>query len=310
MNIVYGDGTIGVHGEHFHYIFSFPQGGPESFVIDGFEWLYRAPKPTFWRATTCNDRGNGFSFRSNMWMGADLFIALADVEVSVDGTVLEGFRFPENTSLIGTAMEHLLSIEIRYIYATATSPATNVEVGYRVDKSGRITVSVRYVGREGLPELPVFGLRFLMPTLARGFEYKGLGGETYPDRMAGGVRGIHQVEGVPVTPYLVPQECGMHMDSEYVRIDRADGDTIRSLVFKAASRKPDDRFAFSVLPYTALELENATHQEELPVPRRTVLCILGAVRGVGGIDSWGSDVEAAYHIPSDKDIAYSFQICP
>ena len=44
---------------------------------------------------------------------------------------------------------------------------------------------------------------------------------------------------------------------------------------------------------------NATHHEELPPARRTVLCIYGAVRGVGGIDSWGSDVEEAYHISAE-----------
>ena len=72
--------------------------------------------------------------------------------------------------------------------------------------------------------------------------------------------------------------------------------------------KYDNRFAFSCLPYTAPEIENATHHEELPPARRTVLCIYGAVRGVGGIDSWGSDVEAAYHINAAEDISYSFII--
>ena len=35
---------------------------------------------------------------------------------------------------------------------------------------------------------------------------------------------------------------------------------------------------------------------------------MGAVRGVGGIDSWGTDVERAYHIDAQKDIHYSFEI--
>lgn len=67
-------------------------------------------------------------------------------------------------------------------------------------------------------------------------------------------------------------------------------------------------FAFSCLPYTAQELENATHQEELPPARRTVLCVLGAVRGVGGIDSWGAEPEPAYRIDAARDICYSFWI--
>ena len=74
-------------------------------------------------------------------------------------------------------------------------------------------------------------------------------------------------------------------------------------------QKDNEAFAFSCLPYTASEIENATHHEELPPARRTVLCVYGAVRGVGGIDSWGSDVEADYRISAEKDITYSFVIC-
>lgn len=40
----------------------------------------------------------------------------------------------------------------------------------------------------------------------------------------------------------------------------------------------DHPFAFSCLPYTAQELENATQYEELTPVRRTVLCVYGAVR--------------------------------
>lgn len=73
--------------------------------------------------------------------------------------------------------------------------------------------------------------------------------------------------------------------------------------------KKDKEFAFSCLPYTASEIENALHHEELPPARRTVLCVYGAVRGVGGIDSWQSDVEDEYHISAEEDIRYSFTIC-
>ena len=78
------------------------------------------------------------------------------------------------------------------------------------------------------------------------------------------------------------------------------------LTFRAGCDINHSTFAFSCLPYTAEELENATHQEELPPERRTVLCIYGAVRGVGGIDSWGSDVEEQYRIPGNKDIEVEF----
>ena len=76
-----------------------------------------------------------------------------------------------------------------------------------------------------------------------------------------------------------------------------------------ALKKNDKNFAFSCLPYTASEIENALHHEELPPARRTVLCVYGAVRGVGGIDSWGTDVEEEYHISAEDDKDYSFSIC-
>lgn len=57
LKIVYGDCTLGVSGDNFSYIFSYVAGGMESLVKDGIEWLFRCPKPAFWRALTDNDRG-------------------------------------------------------------------------------------------------------------------------------------------------------------------------------------------------------------------------------------------------------------
>lgn len=302
MRCVLGDVVLGLHGNSFSYLFSYAQGGPESFVINGVEWLYRAPKPTFWRATTCNDRGNKFSFKSAMWMGADLFSVNSKIELAIDGKSIENFMAPYTNAFIGTELENPSLVMITYTYETATNPSTEVKVSYLVADSGTITVRVQYEGKQGLPDLPAFGLRFIFPSVVEGYTYQGLSGETYPDRKKGAVYGKYKVSGLPVTPYLVPQECGMHMDTELVSLTQKKENQERSITF-AMKTKP---FAFSVLPYTALELENATHQQELPPPRRTVLSIYGGVRGVGGIDSWGSDVEAPYHLPGDKDMDYSF----
>ena len=103
----------------------------------------------------------------------------------------------------------------------------------------------------------------------------------------------------------------MHMNSSQVTVTRqttlnnADKDEEPFSIRFVNDEVP---FAFSCLPYTSEELENATHQEELPPVRRTVLVIAGDVRGVGGIDSWGADVEPAYHIQGDEDHAFSFLI--
>ena len=255
LRIVIGDVTIGIQGQDFSYIFSVGCGGMESLYKDGKEWLYRTPRPAFWRAVTDNDRGCGFAFRSAVWSAADRFVRCSRVEARMDGEEIAIPLAPANNKYTGK--ETCDRFEMIYTYETPTVPATEVTVTYTVETDGRIHVQAEYRGQQGLPELPVFGMRFLMPTAAEGYIYEGLSGETYPDRMAGGIPGVYEVQG---------------------------------------------------LPYTAQELENAMHHEELPPARRTVVSILGAVRGVGGINSWGADVEDIYHISGEQDISYGFWI--
>lgn len=318
LHLVFGDVTLGVHGrrgdgkyqgKEFEYIFSYVTGGPESLVMNGMEWLYRTPRPTFWRALTDNDRGSRFHLKSGMWLSADMFVNCVDIEVAVDGVKIPFPCAPENNRYTGD--EKAGSLAITYTYETITRPAAKVTVSYLVNRDGEIEVKVHYHGNQELPQLPVFGMRFIMPTCADRFVYEGLSGETYPDRKAGGEPGIYEVEGLPVTPYLVPQDCGMHMDTKWVKIYRSstlDNRTRKAEPGAIKFSAKDGEFAFSCLPYTASELENATHIEELPPKRRTVMCVYGAVRGVGGINSWGADVEPKYHIDAGEDIVYSFLI--
>ena len=310
FRIVIGDVTIGIQGQDFAYIFSVGMGGMESLYKDGKEWLYRAPRPAFWRAATDNDRGNGFVFRSAVWSAADRFVRCVKVTARMDEQEISMPPAPENNKYNGD--ETCDRFEISYTYETPTVPVTEVTVSYLVESDGRIHVQVDYLGKQGLPELPVLGLRFLMPTAAEGYTYEGLSGETYPDRMAGGIPGVYEVQGLPVTPYMVPQDCGMHMQTKWLEIvrktslDNTDrGERSSRLKITAEEGK---HFAFSCLPYTAQELENAMHHEELPPARRTVLSVRGAVRGVGGIDSWGADVEAPYHISGEQNSSYGFWI--
>lgn len=309
LRIVFGDVTLGVHGADFSYIFSYASGGLESLVLKGREWLYRSPKPTFWRALTDNDRGNGFALRSGMWLSADMFQKSQVKAVWTDGEKIPLPIAPENNKYGGEQSARKLAIAFETV--TAAFLAAKVTVLYEVYADGRLKVSVHYFGQKGLPELPLFGMRFILPTKADGYRYRGLSGETYPDRMAGGIPGVYEINGLQVTPYLVPQDCQVHMDSEWLEIYRS------TTLIHADKRQEhfgirfafsDKRLAFSCLPYTAEELENATHIEELPPARRTVVSILGAVRGVGGINSWGADVEPAYRVSAENDMEFSFMI--
>lgn len=312
MKIVYGDGTLGLVGQDFQYLFSYERGALESLQLAGKEWLYRPIYPTYWRATTDNDRGNGFSYQSAQWLGADRFPQCVGIQLAVDGHRFKQLPLaPFNN--IDSDHEGAGQVAMTFTYQTATNPHTTVTVTYVVTADGQIQLTAEFHGRPGLPSLPVFGLRMIMPTPVVNFDYQGLSGETYPDRMAGGVVGNYHLQGMPLTPYLVPQEMGMHMQTHCLLMQRrttlnnADPDPVPFNLTIGAMGKP---FNFSLLPYTAAELENATHIEELPPARHGVLVITGAVRGVGGIDSWGSDVEPAYRLPADRNYQTRFVINP
>lgn len=274
--ITHGDGALGVRGERFEVLFGAE--GPTSLVAHGQEWVYRAPKPTFWRAPTENDVGCGFPNRSAIWSAVDSWLHCAKK------TVLR---------------ESVDEVAVRYVFAAAVMPGLRSEVTYTVCREGTMTVELRYFGGKGRPQLPVFGLRFPTPQPMDAVHWMGLSGETYPDRIKGGKFGVHS-EVPHVAPYLVPQECGCHMDTFCTMLEKNG----KQLIME----RTDKPFAFSALPYTPQQLEAALHREELPAPTRTVVSLFGAVRGVGGIDTWGNDVEPAYHISAEEDIDLTVRI--
>ena len=279
LRITHGDGALGVRCRDGEILFSYPEGGPVSLVAGGREWLWRAPRPAYWRAPTENDRGNGFAAGSSVWSAVDAWQTCEKIEL---------------------LRESEKEVSIRYVYAAPALPGLRTEVVYTVTGSGEMLVEARYHGRRGRPQLPLFGLRFATPVPVETVRWLGLSGETYPDRKKGGVFGWHQA--APRVPaYLTPQECGCHVDTRLVSLHMADG----AQITVEASDRP---FAFSAIPYTPQQLEQAAHREELPPPVRTVVTLCGAMRGVGGIDSWGADVEEACRVSGEADLSLSLRL--
>ncbi|MCI8401623.1 MAG: beta-galactosidase [Lachnospiraceae bacterium] len=274
LRVTHGDGALGVRGEDFEILFSYPEGGPVSLKARGQEWLWRAPRPAYWRAATENDRGNGFALQSSVWAAADSWQQCNEIRI------------------LGESRER---VRICYVYTATVIPDLRTEVTYTVSSDGSMTADIHYHGKSGRPELPLLGLRFATPEPAQTVGWLGLSGETYPDRKKGGVFGWHE-EAPHIPAYLVPQECGCHSD------------TMRALLKTGQARlcmeMCETPFFFSAIPYTPQQLEQAAHREELPRPVRTVVTLCGAMRGVGGIDSWGSDVEEAYRVSAEEDIRF------
>lgn len=281
LEVIHGDVNIGVRGEGFHMMFSKAEGGLASLCYDGEEYITRAPKPTFWRAATDNDRGAKFGFERAAWMTAGLYPKLIDFELE----------------------EREASVSVIFTYLLPVNPQTIAKAVYTVTADGKIETEILYKGSEGLPGLPVFGIDIRMKGRYHKYSYYGYGPEeNYIDRMEGARLGIYEGTAKDnLAPYLVPQECGNRVGTRWLKVTDGHG---KGLCF-SASGKP---FESSVLPYSAYELENAQHREELPGVHYTWVRILEGQMGVGGDDSWGAPVHEQYLLPADVNRKVVFTI--
>ncbi len=282
MKVVHGDVNIGVHGQGFEVLFSKADAGIVSLCFDGKEWIMRPPVPAYWRATTDNDRGNGFGAASSVWMAQDQFPVCPNKEICV--------------------LEEPDKVTVTYTFEISTDPPAKTEISYTVTPDGKIYVREHFYGKKGLPQLPLFGMRWKLYPENDHFTYYGLGPEeNYPDRDNGARLGIFDGTAAKnLSHYLKPQECGCRMGVRWLEISDKDG---KALKFTACG----EPFAMSVLPYTPIELENAMHEDELPLsPHYTIVSILARQRGVGGDDSWGAPVHPEYCISAEEDIEFEY----
>lgn len=281
MQVIYGDVNIGVKGEGFLAMFSKSEGGLASLQYDGTEYITRAPKTSYWRACTNNDRGAKQGFDRSMWLTAGLYQKVIDVKVE----------------------ELEEQVRITFEYELPTIPKAYSTISYVMSGDGVVHVHLLYKGTEGLPEIPAFGMDFKLKERYHNFEYYGYGPEeNYVDRMEGARLGIFEGTAEEnLSNYLIPQECGNRVGTRWLKVTDEYG---RGLQFTCE----EIPFESSVLPYSAYELENALHQEELPKIHYTWVRILAKQMGVGGDDSWGAPVHEQYRIPSDKNLEIAFHV--
>ncbi len=282
-HIAYGYTIIGVHGENFSMLFDKKEGGICSLKYNDYEYITRTPKVSFWRATTDNDRGAGEETNLAQWYIAGKFAKL-----------LHSYH-KENED----------SMDITFVYKSASVPAFEYTVTYTAYFDGRLGVNVSYPGVTGMPDMPVFALDFKLKKQLDKFSFYGLGpDENYIDRNHGARLGLyHSTASENFSAYLNPQECGNRTGVRNVSVYNANG---KGLTFT----RTDAPFEMSVLPYSAYELENALHIEELPNVCYTWVRIAAKQMGVGGDDSWGAPVHEEYRIKAEMPMKLEFVISP
>ncbi|MEK5397064.1 glycoside hydrolase family 2 TIM barrel-domain containing protein [Paenibacillus sp. FSL K6-2859] len=282
FRVVEGDVNIGVHGRDFSVMFSKQAGTLISVKYSGREMISSPPAPLFWRAMTDNDKGAGMHFDSSAWYAASLSRRTLSFEL----------------------MEEEDQATVTYVYKLSVSEGVRVSVTYTVFTDGSIKVKSSYYGEPGLPKFPLFALTFKVPADYYQLNWYANGPEeNYIDRSFGARLCRFQNHAVDnVSSYLVPQESGNRTGVREVSITN---DLGQGIIISSPVSTPVEA---NISPYSAMELESATHQYELPNIHHTVVTIAGRQMGVGGDDSWGAPVLDEYLIDPSKDLDFEFTI--
>lgn len=276
-----GLGGAGGILDNYSIIFSKGEGGPSSVKKDGREYITRAPKPTYFRAYTDNDKGFRLGDKANIWHMLSLYQKGELVKCENKGKYILAvyeYKMPGLNDIIST-------------------------VTYKAYSDSRTEVTIKYHGHEALSLLPLFGWEMKLEKAFDNVEYLGKGPvENYRDRDNGVYTGVFTTKvSDNLTPYLIPQECGNRTGVRYAKVTDDEG---HGLLIAAKS----GTFEFGFLPYSAYEMENAMHVDELPNRNYSWIRVMAGQMGVGGDDSWGAPVHEEFRLNASRDMELSFEI--
>ncbi|KAF9591655.1 hypothetical protein IFM89_005236 [Coptis chinensis] len=253
-------------------------GAIESWKVEGVPIMSKGISPCFWRAPTDNDNGGGANSYSCKWKAAlldKLFFStqscsiqkMSDQIVQI-GVVYNGVPKDEDNSLSESRQSNIIF---------------QVDMTYTIYGSGDLIVDCNVQPRSDLPPLPRVGVEFHVDKSLGQIKWYGRGPfECYPDRKEAAHVAIyeHNVCDLHV-PYIVPGECSGRADVRWMALTNKDGVGIFASVY--GSSPP---MQMNASYYSTLELDRATHDEELVKGDHIEVHLDHKHMGLGGDDSW------------------------
>ena len=247
-------------------------GLPRSLRAGGRELLERPAELNIWRAPTDNDR-----HVREQWQRAGYDRATARARSA---------RVERRTGAVVVRADVSVA-------ASAVQPALAVRAEWTLTASGHLGVRLRARLTEGFPALPRFGLRLFLPESLDRVAYCGLGpGESYVDKHRSCRHGEFRTTVAALHEgYLRPQENGSRADCDTLVLsgDGAPGLSVVGL-------RP---FSFNASAYTQEELTERAHDVELTACGSTVLCLDGAMAGIGSA-SCGPELLPRYRVDGEE----------
>ena len=249
----------------------------ESICVAGEELLKQPVKLSVWRAPIDNERTVKQKWgHDNVWEGENLDRIFDNVkEVTCEDNVI---------NVRGT------------LAGVGRLPFLQYRVSYQFDRSGKMTVSLRGDVRENCIWLQRLGFEFMLNEKCSRFRYFGKGpGENYCDMHLHTTTGwFGSTAKDEYFPYAMPQEHGNHTNCRHLEVENA---------FAVRS---DSVFEFNISQYSADELTQAMHINELPVSDKVSMRIDYKNSGIGS-NSCGPLLLEKYRL-AEKKIAYAFEI--
>ncbi|MFO8001289.1 MAG: glycoside hydrolase family 2 TIM barrel-domain containing protein, partial [Marinilabilia sp.] len=292
-----------IKGESFEVAFDIERGEMISFLSDGKQLLKKGPEPSFWRAPTDNDFGNGMPDRSKIWReaGDTREVTQFNIEEQGNDKVRLTFNFDlrdEEMNIIG-----------------------NYTSTYLVKGNKEVEVDNQFQMAEGdIPEIPRMGMVLHMPREFDQMTWFGRGPqESYQDRKTGAFVGLYSGSvSEQYHPYLRPQENGNKSDVRWMKISDAEGDGLmfegRKLLEVSAHHNVLEDFE-SIYRSNGkypegIDIEDVQrHTYDVKSRDLTSVDVDLKQMGVGGDNSWGATTHEQYRL-TDKSYEYGFVIRP
>ena len=266
-----------------NFVFDRKHGRIAEYALDGRSVMNALPEPSFWRAPTDNDWGNGMQMRCNVWRTA-------------------------NRRLVGVETSHDASGLVLTCRYRLTDAPSDYALTYRLLPSGQLEVTAAWQSDGSLPELPRFGMRMRLPQECKRFTWYGRGPwENYSDRKSASLVGIwSQSTDEQYYPYLRPQETGNKCDVRWLTLTDSEGRGVRI--------DAPQLLSVSAMPYLTEDFDpgltkKQQHACDIRPRRETVLHVDLAQRGLGGDDSWGRGPHEPYLLTADH-YEYTYLITP
>jgi len=256
--------------------------GLTSWRSHGTELIRTPLQPSFWRATTDNDRGRRADQSQGAWRTANAAVVPQSFSVKqqADGLAVSiGWYLPDA--------------------GKATWTTT-----YKVQGNGEVAVTADFKpSQTNLPVMPRLGMQMTLPAGFDRVTWLGPGAqETYSDRKDARVGVYRGTVGEQFYQgYVKPGETGNKVDTRWIALTNKKGAGLLAI--------GEPLLSANALHYGTADLNAAKHPFQLPLRDYTVLNLDLVQQGVGGDDSWGAWPHKPFLIPC-QEYHYEFRLRP